>query len=601
MKLNNDLNSSTSKGQSLASLIQKCYIQYGKSFHNLTFSSKIRFEKRDWRQVRKDTINRLNMYEMFLDKIEPKIHKLLGQQSKNISIWKSAKKHYSYTISDWYDLELAETFFNSVTRKILMTTGINRKIEFFRLRSRKTKKLDSKKIYRTYNIVKSTENTLHEILSDFKFHSSFENIKRDSEFIANEIDLYLYPFIGHEMNKVIEIINVPFYRNKVAYLVGRVLAEGHIIPLVLPLYNSSNGIFVDAVLFRKRQLSIIFGFAHTCFHVPTKQYKELIEFLLTILPEKRMDELYFTIGYRKHGKTEFYRDFHHFFHESNEKFEIAKGLEGSIMIAFTLPSYNFIFKIIKDYSCYLRSENISNKTLSREHVMRCYQYVCNRDRVGRMVDTQEFENLKFKRKRFSSKLLREFKLAAQNSVVINEEYVTIKHSYLQRKVIPLPLFLETEHDPEIIREILIDYGYFLKDVAAIGIFPADLFNLWNCGVTSRRRVVLFDYDDVESLLNINFKIKPPPKNYYEELMLDEDRITANKNDFFMDEIEKFLGIPKSLHGIFNQIHGDLYDIKFWHKIQQRVKRGDIADIIPYDKSRRFSRRFDFSHFDFSNR
>ncbi len=601
MRSKNDPNSLISKGQSLASLIQKYYIQYGKSFYRLTLNSKAGFENRDWPGVRKDAIKRLNMYETFLDKIESEIYKLFGQQAKNISIWKNAKKYYRQAISDWYDLELAETFFNSVTRKILMTTGINRKVEFFQLRSRKFKKLDSKIIYRTYNIIESTKDSLPEILSDFEFKSPFEDIKRDSEFIANEIDLYLWPFMGGEINKVIEMINVPFYRNKVAYLVGRILAKGHVIPLVLPLYNSSNGIFVDAVLFRKRQLSIIFGFAHTCFHVPTERHKELIEFLLTILPVNRIDELYFMIGYRKHGKTEFYRDLHHFIHVSKEKFEIAKGLEGSVMIAYTLPNYNYIFKVIKDYSCYLRSENISNKTLSREHVMHCYQCVCNRDRVGRMVDTQEFENLKFRKKRFSSKLLREFKLAARNTVVINEEYVLIKHLYLQRKVTPLPLYLEMEHNPEAIREVIIDYGYFLRDLAAIGIFPADLFNMWNCGVTSRRRVVLFDYDDVESLLNIDFKVKPAPRDYYEELMPDKDRIAAHKNDFFIDEIEIFLGIPKALQGVFNQIHGDLYNVKFWHKMQRKVKRGDIADIIPYNKARRFKRRFDFSHFDISHR
>ena len=601
MKSNDDPNSLISKGEPLASLIQKYYIQYSKSFYRLTNNSKTGFENRDWRGVRKDAIKRLNMYETFLDEIELKICKLLGQQARSISIWKSAKKYYRYSISGWYDLELAETFFNSVTRKILMTTGINRNIEFFHLHPRKLEKLESKIIYRTYNITKSTKDIIPEILSDFKFKSPFENLERDAEFIASEIDLYLWPFIGHEMNKEIEIINVPFYRNKVAYLVGRILAGGHIIPLVLPLYNCLDGIFVDAILFRKRQLNIIFGFAHTCFHVPTKHYRELIEFLLTILPVNRIDELYLMIGYRKHGKTEFYRDLHQFMHVSKEKFEIARGLEGSIMIAFTPPNHNYVFKVIKDYSCYLRSGNISNKSLSREHVMHCYQCVCNRDRVGRMVDTQEFENLKLRKKRFTPKLLREFKLAAQNTVVINDEYVLIKHLYLQRKVVPLPLYLEMEQDPEAIREVIIDYGYLLRDLAAVGIFPADLFNMWNCGVTSGRRVVLFDYDDVESLLDVNFRIKPAPKDIYEELMLDEDRITVHENDFFMDEIEKFLGIPRSLQGVFNQIHGNLYDIKFWHKIQRKVKRGDIADIIPYDKARRFKRRFDFAHYDICRR
>ena len=472
-----------------------------------------------------------------------------------------------------------------------MTQGINRQVEFFSRGTRRKIQYKSKPIFRTYKVTSTIEATVREILQDYRFQTPFENLNQDTSFIAHEIDLYLWPIIGNSKTEAIDMVKAPFFRNKVAYLVGRIHAKNQIIPLVLPLYNGNKGIYVDAVLFRNRQLSIIFGFAHTCFHVEIEHHDELIEFLKTILPNKRIDELYFMIGLTKHGKTEFYRDLHRYIHVSKEKFVIAKGLEGSIMTGFTLPHFNFVFKVIKDYPCYLRSSNITTKRVSREHVIHCYQCVCNRDRVGRMVDTQEFENMKFKRKRFSSKLLHEFKIAAKDTVTINDDYVIIKHLYLQRKVIPLPLYLEIERDPEVIREVIIDYGYFLQEIAAVGVFPADLFNIWNCGVTSRRRIVLFDYDDIESLLDINFREKPLPHNQIDELIPDEDRIVAYSNDFFMDEMKTFMGIPKSLQGVFNQIHGDLFKVDFWHKMQQRVRRGDILDIIPYDRERQFTSRF----------
>lgn len=601
MKSIKDKRSISVKGSLLASLIYKYFSRYSKTFYRLTNNAKNRFEDRDWKNVRSDSIKRLNLYENFLEEIESKIISSFGKGVFDSKLWISAKLSFKQRITGSYYFDIAETFFNSVTRRILRTEGINRNVEFFHLYPRKIKKIKSNNIYRSYRLNSTTKDVMTKILSDYRFKQSFENLERDALFIAHETDLYLWPVIKYDVDKVIEMIKVPFYRNKVAYLVGRIIVKGSIIPFVLPLYNGVNGIFVDAVLFRKRQLNIIFGFAHTCFHIPIDRYRELMSFLLTILPENRIDELYFMIGFRKHGKTVFYRDLHHYIHESKEKFKIAEGMEGSTMIVFTLPNFNFVFKIIKDRTCYLRSDIVPNKNVSREHIVNSYNFVINQDKVGRLVDTHEFENLRFKIKRFSSELIREFKLAARECVDIDEKYIMIKHLYIQRKVIPLPLFLESEKDPEVIREILIDYGYFLKDLVSVGIFPTDLFNLWNCGVTTRRRIVLFDYDDVESLLKIHFKIKPEPKNIQEELMRDEDRIAATRNDFFMDEIEMFLGIPKSLQGTFNQVHGDLYNIHFWKNLQYKVRKGEIADIIPYDKARRFMHRFDFSHYDMNSR
>jgi isocitrate dehydrogenase kinase/phosphatase len=276
-------------------------------------------------------------------------------------------------------------------------------------------------------------------------------------------------------------------------------------------------------------------------------------------------------------------------HVSKEQFVIAPGKEGAVMIVFTLPHYHHVFKVIKDRACFIRSSHITDKVLDKAEIKYRYRFVCNRDRVGRLVDTQEFENVRFKVKRYSNDLLREFEIVAQDLVSVQDGYVVINHLYLQRKVTPLPIYFAEEQSPNAIRQVVIDFGYFIKDLAASGLFPADLFNTWNYGVTEGNRVVLFDYDDVIPLESAQFKRKPYPMDEYEEMNPEEEWIIAAPTDFFLDEIDTFVGIPNPLRGIFNSVHKDLFTIEFWHNIKKKVSEGEIIDIIPYDRTKRFRR------------
>jgi isocitrate dehydrogenase kinase/phosphatase len=260
------------------------------------------------------------------------------------------------------------------------------------------------------------------------------------------------------------------------------------------------------------------------------------------------------------------------------------------MIAFTLPNYGSVFKVIKDSPCFLRSSGATPKAITNEEVRRQYDFVSHRDRAGRLVDTQEFENLRFKTKRFSAELLGEFHQAAAVNVSITNEYVILRHVYVQRKVHPLPLYFAAERDPEGIRHVLLDFGYFLKDIASSGVFPCDLFNTWNYGVTPWGRVVLFDYDDVLPIERITFREKPLPRNEQEETSLEEDWIVATEEDFFMDEIDRYSGIPRPLKGVFKSVHGDLYTLRFWERLTDELRRGEVFDVIPYDRARRFRDR-----------
>jgi isocitrate dehydrogenase kinase/phosphatase len=569
--------------------IRDGFAAYADEFGAITKRSKWRFQTRDWKGRHEDALERLDLYEKVLARVEEDLAALLAGGLREEGLWRRIRAQFAALIGGRHDAELAETFFNSVTRRVFRTVGVNRSIEFFRWYPRRAEVPRDESIVRCYGGERGTRRAIRDLLEDYRFTVAYEDAERDAEFVAAEIDLYLWPILGTTGESRIEVIGSPFYRNKVAYLVGRILAGSRVIPLVLPLYHGDKGVYVDTVLLSEAEVSKVFSFAFSYFHVLVERHDLLIPFLRSILPEKPVAELYISIGYNRHGKTEFYRDLHRFIHRSRERFVVAPGKEGAVMTVFTLPDYNFVFKVIKDRPCFLRSVAVTDKTSTRRDVMEQYAFVCRRDRVGRLVDTQEFENLKFRRERFAADLLEEFGLAAREVVEIDAEHVILRHLYVQRRVMPLPMYLAEQRDPEALRRTIIDFGYFLKELAATGIFPSDLFNTWNYGVTRRGRVVLFDYDDVIPLEAASFLRKPMAYDDPEEIVAEEDRIVATASDFFIEEMRSYSGVPQRLKSAFELVHGDLFTVDFWRALKEQVGAGELMDITPYDRAKKFRR------------
>jgi isocitrate dehydrogenase kinase/phosphatase len=570
-----------------ACITLEAFDAFNADFRVITRRAKQRYQERDWSGGRLDAFTRLDLYEHALDRIAATLDSACGPQVREQPLWVSAKKRFASLVAPRYDIDRAETFFNSVTRKMLMTVGINREVEFFYLHPLVRVPPDGEPVYRTYAGVADTASLIRRIFEDVPVGLGFENMDRDAALVAEEVDLYLWPIVGLSRGYSIDVVSSVFYRNREAYIVGRLLGDGRAFPMVIPLAHGDAGIRAETVLLHESEASILFSFAYSYFFVDVDRHDALIGFLQSIMPHAELAELYNALGYNRHGKTEFYRDLHRFVHVSREQFIVAPGLEGAVMIAFTLPNFGFVFKVIKDRPCFLRSMYETPKEITGERVREQYAFVSHRDRAGRMVDTQEFENLRFRKKRFSGPLLAEFALAARENVVVGDEYVVIQHLYVQRRVVPLPLYFIEEKDPEAIRHVLLDFGYFLKDIAASGVFPCDLFNTWNYGVTQWGRVVLYDYDDVLPIEKIRFRIKPAARDETEELEPEENWIIATDEDFFIDELDRYSGIPGPLKGVFRSVHGDLYTLKFWDVLTDRVSRGEIFDVIPYDRTKQF--------------
>ena len=572
-----------------AARIRRGFEIYTDEFVSITKRARWRFQSLDWKGRHEDALERLDLYDKVLKDVASAVEELLGPDLREEQLWEAIKERFGGLIRGRHHAELARTFFNSVTRTVFSTVGINRRIEFFHWYPRPVEVGPPEPVFRAYTGGRETRLVIRNILYDYRFTPPYQDAERDAARVAAEIDLYLWPVVARGGDFRIEVIRSPFYRNKAAYLVGRIVARDRLIPLVLPLYNGGSGVFVDTVLLTEPEVSKVFSFAFSSFHVLIERHDLLIEFLRSILPEKPVAELYISIGYNRHGKTEFYRDLHRFVHRSRQRFVIAPGKEGAVMSVFTMPAYSYVFKVIKDRPCFVRSVAVTDKTSSRGDVMEQYAFVCRRDRVGRLVDTQEFENLRFRRERFDDGLLSELLETARDLVSLEDDHVVLRHLYVQRKVTPLPIFFDQEHDPETLRLTILDFGCFLKDLAASGIFPSDLFNTWNYGVTRRGRVVLFDYDDVIPIESASFAHKPRAFEESDEFTPEEERIVATSRDFFVDEMRNYSGIPQRLKGVFELVHSDLFTVEFWRSVKEQVSAGDLVDITPYDTVRKFCR------------
>lgn len=559
-----------------ARTIHQAFNTYQEQFKAITQRARRRFETQDWHGMQSDAAERLGLYRRIVDLVEAAVRDLLADRVHNKVIWASMKAVYSGLIVDHDDWELAETFFNSTTRRIFSTIGVDPQIEFVDTDFETPPTHAQTPVYRTYRRAESTADLLRKILDDYEIEAAFEDRARDIALAAEQI--------GEQLNAVgalravdrTEMVKSPFFRGMGAYLIGRMFSGSHLIPLVLALIHTPRGLIIDCVLMEEDAVSILFSFARSYFHVEVDRPYDLVKFLSTMIPRKRVAEIYISLGYNKHGKTELYRDLLRHLAYSDDNFEIARGQRGMVMIVFNMPNYDMVFKLIKDHFNY-------PKDSTRKDVMAKYDLVYRHDRAGRLVDAQAFEFLQFKRSRFSQDLLEELLEVASQTVRIEGDHVVIKHAYVERRVIPLDVYVR-EASESAAESAVVDYGRAIKDLAYSNIFPGDML-LKNFGVTRHGRVVFYDYDELCFLVECRFRKMPSARSYEDELA-PEPWFHVNEGDIFPEEFERFLGLSGQLRDVFVEHHGDLFQPKFWRETQERLRAGQLVHIFPYPRAQR---------------
>ena len=564
----------------MAKTILNGFRSYFADYLNSTLTAKARFEKADWLGVRDANVDRLELYK---DKVAQTV-KYLGivtnKDLENLLLWHDAKKAYTQLVFNFPNFEIAETFFNSVFSDIHDHDKISDDIVYV-ISSQLIEAPEAEySIYVRYEGENFRE-TFKRILEEAEFSLPMEDLSLDLDCIMEVFSKEIAPQIkGLPKDVKFDLLESTFYRSKAAYMVGRVVDGDQTFPMALVILNTEDGgLYVDTALFDADELSVVFSFTRNHFMVDAPLPYQYAHFLKNLMPNKLDYEIYNSLGFPKHAKTEFYRQLVGHLDKSDDQFIVAPGIKGMVMSVFTLPSYNIVFKIIKD-------KFAPPKEVTHEIVREKYRLVSRYDRIGRMADTQEFDNLIFPLDRFSDDLIEELFRVAPSQIEIRDEGILIKHLYTERYMTPLNLFLEKANDSEI-RNAMEEYGNCIKQLAAANIFPGDM-PLKNFGVTRHGRVVFYDYDEIATLTDCNFRHIPKPRTEQEE-MQSGTWYTVGPDDIFPEEFRLFFSGNIKARKMFEEIHSELYDVDFWTDLQAQIRDGFVVDVFPYRRVKRFNR------------
>ncbi|MFV1960399.1 MAG: bifunctional isocitrate dehydrogenase kinase/phosphatase [Acidimicrobiia bacterium] len=561
-----------------ARTISDAYSDVQHRFGAITRRAKLRFETRDWTGMAGDAAERLDLYGTVAWETADTVAGLLDDRLYDKGVWAAMKATFSGFAMVRQDFELAETFFNSITRRTFATVGVDPRIEFVdtHFSTPPTESRDS--AFRTYEDKTSTSDLIRSVLTSPAFGARFADLDGDVLRVANEIESRLVSLGLEPSIDRLDVAKSVFYRGKGAYLLGRIYSGTLAVPFALALENPEEGISVDAVLLHEDDISILFSFAHSYFHVEEERPYDLIRFISDQVPRKRLSELYISMWQTRHGKTELFRELRSHLATSDDVFIEPPGKKGLVMSVLTLPGFEMVFKVIKD-------KFPPQKTMTPSQVMEKYRLVFHHDRAGRLVDSQSFEHLQFPADRFDTALLDSLLDECSRTVRRDGETVEISLAYVQRRVIPLDVYVR-ETTADLGRSAVIDYGNAIRDLAVTGIFPGDLL-IKNFGVTRNERVVFYDYDELTEIRNCNFRDLPVAESIEDE-MSAMPWFPLGPHDVFPSEFSSFLGLSGELRTVFMDAHSDLLQASWWNGVKDRILSGEIVSIYPYSRRLRLS-------------
>ena len=572
------------RGFDIAQAMLAGFNRHYRLFREASAGAKRRFEAADWHGQQRVQRERIEFYDQRVDEAALLLQSEFQASELSMDVWQQVKLHYIGLLTNHHQPELAETFFNSVTTKILHRSYFNNDFIFVRPAvSTEYIESDEPGALPTYRAYYPTKETLREtwlrIIDNFQLAVPFEDLNRDVDDVMKAVDAEMGQY-RPRANFQVQVLSSLFFRNKGAYVVGKVINGFHETPFALPILHGAEGLIIDTVLFSEEDLLLLFSFARAYFMVDMEVPSATVQFLRSMMPRKPRSELYNAIGLQKQGKNIFYRDLRAHLRHSSDKFRIAPGVKGMVMLVFDLPSFPYVFKVIKDYYP-------PQKETSRELIKSKYLLVKRHDRVGRMADTLEYSNVAFPLARIEGELLAELKQFCASLLEEDGGDLIISHVYIERRMFPLNIYL---HDatPEQIEHAVIEYGNAIKDLVAANIFPGDM--LWkNFGITRHGKVVFYDYDEIEYLTDCHFRRVPEAHNEEDELS-GEVWYPVGPKDVFPETFAPFLLGNPAVREVFMKYHADLLDPAFWQSHKERILAGHVHDVFPYDPARRFENR-----------
>ncbi|HBN0630710.1 TPA: bifunctional isocitrate dehydrogenase kinase/phosphatase [Escherichia coli] len=561
-------------------ILQGFDAQYGR-FLEVTSGAQQRFEQADWHAVQQAMKNRIHLYDHHVGLVVEQLRCITNGQSTDAEFLLRVKEHYTRLLPDYPRFEIAESFFNSVYCRLFDHRSLTpERLFIFSSQPERRFRTIPRPLAKDFYPEHGWEALLMRVISDLPLRLRWQNKSRDIHYIIR----HLTETLGTDnlSKSHLQVANELFYRNKAAWLVGKLITPFGTLPFLLPIHQTDDGeLFIDTCLTTTAEASIVFGFARSYFMVYAPLPAALVEWLREILPGKTTAELYMAIGCQKHAKTESYREYLVYLQGCNEQFIEAPGIRGMVMLVFTLPGFDRVFKVIKD-------KFAPQKEMSAAHVRACYQLVKEHDRVGRMADTQEFENFVLEKRHISPALMELLLQEAAEKITDLGEQIVIRHLYIERRMVPLNIWLEQVEGQQL-RDAIEEYGNAIRQLAAANIFPGDML-FKNFGVTRHGRMVFYDYDEICYMTEVNFRDIPPPR-YPEDELASEPWYSVSPGDVFPEEFRHWLCADPRIGPLFEEMHADLFRADYWRALQNRIREGHVEDVYAYRRRQRFSVRY----------
>ncbi len=552
---------------------------YNQSFRAITRRAERRFLEREWTLGQRDAVERIELYDRRVEKCLAGLVGSMGRQIAEEDAWREIKAEFARLIADCPDRKFDATFFNSLTRKVFKTVGLNPDVEFATVTDEQAETgvppRPGQLPVRAAPAGLPLSGSVAFLIGGTPWADCYADAGVTTGFIAGEITAVLAARSLPSSGLQLEVLAPVFYRATRAFLVGRLSGEGWSLPLIIAFAHPDGGVIADAVMMSEYEVRPLFGFSRSYFHADLPAVEPAVQYLSSIMPGKPLDEIYTVLGRAKQGKTERYRALFRHLARSTDPFVHAEGIRGLVMVVFTLASSHLVFKVIRD-------RFPEPKATSREEVMAKYQFVFQHDRVGRLVDAQEFRRLTFPRNRFSPALLDELLGEASSTCRIEGDDLIIEHCYLERRLKPLDVYLR-ESDSDTARRAIRDYGQAIRDLALSNVFPGDLL-LKNFGVSRHGRVVFYDYDELCLVTECNFRDLPAARDDVDE-MRDEPWFYVGPSDVFPEQFLVFLGLRGELRAEFLAHHGDLLTADYWRELKAAHLAERHLEVVPYTRRR----------------
>jgi len=543
------------------------------SFKTITESAKTAFETREYQASLTISRKRLSLYSDSMFKLGEKLADAFSPISRDQALWEVIEEKYRQLVRNRYEGDLALAYIHSVRRSLFL--GEWSPVAYSFDTPSKANTNFSNFLFKTFQTELITTDLLINILRVPGFKVQYRELKVDAMLAAQRVKADVDDKFSTYKIQKIEVIKGEFYRNRGAYIVGRIVLDNQSkVPLVIALLNDEKGIYVDAILTSESATFNIFSTTRANFHVNNEYYHELSEFLHSIIPKRSLGLAYSTIGFNHFGKVAVMEELKEELLSTDGKLDFAIGFKGTVAIGFQSPQSGYNLKVIRNSPTEQYKWGVFEGVPS---VLEKYRRVHVINRTGSMLDNIIFYRVKLEKAWFTDALLQELLNDASECVTLQGESLFFRHLIVQRKLIPLPVYLENSSQAES-EAAIINLGYCIKNNMAANIFNKDL-DARNYGVGVFGGVYLFDYDALEQFTDVKIRTNQNQFEGEEDIpeWFFEDGVI-----FLPEEIESGLRIPnRSLRRLFREVHGDLLQVDYYERIQDELGEGKVPSVRVY--------------------